>query len=95
MIFAHLPNVFVAGWRCGYTYVNIRGLEAAVGLIPVVNMASTEIEFQPANQKKPSFSEKVQNTRTFFWNRETKEFMGRTFASWGEWILYSFVVIKL
>ena len=52
-------------------------------LISAVKMASTEVDYQPADGKKSGIAGQIQGFRNYMWNGETKEFMGRTGESWG------------
>ena len=64
------------------------------GLILAVKMASTEVEYQPAQEKKTGIAASIQGFRKYMWNSETGEFMGRTGNSWGEYALRTFHAIN-
>ena len=57
-----------------------------VGLIPVVNMSATEIEYQPSNAKSSKFGAKLTAARQYAYNPQENTVFGRTGTSWGEYL---------
>ena len=74
--------------------LNIREPLSHIGLILAVKMASTEVEYQPAEEKKTGIVAQLQGFKDFMWNGEKGEFMGRDGRSWGEYALCTFHAIN-